>query len=111
MDRITGTLAGLGASTVTVTAATLLSELPRLEKAVVLAAAALAERAPVVLLDVADPLPEDEARALLVALDRLAPATTTVVLGTPGASALAFGAPARVTLAALAPSTKETVHV
>ncbi|MGN6502200.1 MAG: MMPL family transporter, partial [Pseudolysinimonas sp.] len=111
LDRITGTLSGLGAATVPVTADSLLSELPRLERAVVLAAAAFAERAPVVLLDVTDPLPEDEARALLVALDRLAPAATTVVLGTSGARALAFGAPARVTLTALPVATKEPADV
>lgn len=104
VSRIRGALSGLGPASVIVDEHTSLSDLPRLERAVVLAAAALAERAPVVLLDVADPLPEDEARALLVALDRLTPAATTVVLGTPGARALAFGAPARVTLATFATS-------
>jgi RND superfamily putative drug exporter len=98
LDRVTTALSGLDAATVRVTLDSRVAELPRLERAVALAAVALAERSPVVLLDVADPLPENDARALLVALDRLVPVTTTVVLGTPGSRHLAVGAPARVQL-------------
>ncbi len=58
--------------------------LPQLERATALAAVALCERTPVVMLDQLDPFanPDDEA-AFLVALTALAPATTTLVLGTP----------------------------
>jgi RND superfamily putative drug exporter len=61
-----------------------IDQLPQLPRAVALAAVALAEHTPVIMLDqldaFADPL--DEA-AFLRALDCLAPATTTIVLGTP----------------------------
>jgi RND superfamily putative drug exporter len=61
-----------------------IEQLPQLERAVALSAVALAEHTPVVMLDLldafADPREESE---FLVALDRLAPATTTIVLGTP----------------------------
>jgi RND superfamily putative drug exporter len=61
-----------------------LVELPQLERAVALASVALAERTPVVMLDQLDPFSEerDEA-AFFEAIRRLAPATTTVVVGTP----------------------------
>jgi RND superfamily putative drug exporter len=59
-------------------------QLPQLERAVALSAVALAEHTPVVMLDLLDAFadPHEEAE-FLVALDRLAPATTTIVLGTP----------------------------
>jgi putative drug exporter of the RND superfamily len=61
-----------------------IEQLPQLERAIALSAVALAEHTPVVMLDLldafADPREESE---FLVALDRLAPATTTIVLGTP----------------------------
>jgi RND superfamily putative drug exporter len=59
-------------------------QLPQLERAVALTAVALAEHTPVVMLDLLDAFanPADEAE-FLRALDRLAPATTTIVLGTP----------------------------
>ena len=61
-----------------------LMQLPQLERAVALAAVALAERTPVVMLDQLDPFanPDDEV-AFMAAIDTLAPATTTLVLGTP----------------------------
>jgi RND superfamily putative drug exporter len=61
-----------------------IEQLPQLERAVALSAVALAEHTPVVMLDLldafADPREESE---FLVALGRLAPVTTTIVLGTP----------------------------
>jgi putative drug exporter of the RND superfamily len=63
-----------------------IEQLPQLERAVALTAVALAEHTPVVMLDLLDAFadPADEAE-FLRALDRLAPATTTIVLGTPAA--------------------------
>ena len=59
-------------------------ELPQLERAVALAAVALAERTPVVMLDQLDSFASvpDEA-AFVTAVATLAPATTTVLIGTP----------------------------
>jgi RND superfamily putative drug exporter len=61
-----------------------IEQLPQLERAVALTAVALAEHTPVVMLDLLDAFADsaDEAQ-FLKALDRLAPATTTIVLGTP----------------------------
>ena len=61
-----------------------IEQLPQLQRAVALSAVALAEHTPVVMLDLLDAFadPGDEAEFLL-ALNRLAPATTTIVLGTP----------------------------
>ncbi len=61
-----------------------IEQLPQLERAVALTAVALAEHTPVVMLDLLDAFADttDEAK-FLKALDRLAPATTTIVLGTP----------------------------
>ena len=61
-----------------------IDHLPQLERALALAVVALAERAPIVLLDQLDSFadPRDEA-AFLAVLDQLAPPTTTIVLGTP----------------------------
>ncbi|MFM9876263.1 MAG: MMPL family transporter [Rhodoglobus sp.] len=74
----------LGAGRTEVRAGSTLVELPQLERAVALAAVALAERTPVVMLDQLDPFanPEDEA-AFMAAIHALAPATTTIVVGTP----------------------------
>jgi putative drug exporter of the RND superfamily len=59
-------------------------ELPQLQRAVALSAVALAEHTPVVMLDLLDAFADArEETAFLCALDRLAPATTTIVLGTP----------------------------
>jgi RND superfamily putative drug exporter len=58
-------------------------QLHQLPRAVALSAVALAEHTPVVMLDLMDAFadPREEAR-FLCALDQLAPATTTIVLGT-----------------------------
>jgi RND superfamily putative drug exporter len=74
----------LGTEATQVRADSTLMQLPQLERAVALAAVALAERTPVVMLDQLDPFanPEDEV-AFVAAIDTLAPATTTLVLGTP----------------------------
>lgn len=61
-----------------------LLELPQLERAVALAAIALAERTPVVMLDQLDAFASsDDEDAFLAAVHLLAPATTTVIVGTP----------------------------
>ena len=83
--RVTGALQGSGRQTVPVDASTRVESLPQLERAVALAAVALSERTPVVLLDALDPFADPlDARAFLLALDRLAPSATTVVVGMPG---------------------------
>jgi RND superfamily putative drug exporter len=84
-ERVNGALEGLGRRTVPVTAATSVERLPQLERALSMAAVALSERTPVVLLDALDPFADPlDAQAFLIALHRLAPATTTVVVGMPG---------------------------
>ena len=61
-----------------------LVELPQLERAVALATVALAERTPVVMLDQLDPLAGTEDDGMFASsISRLAPATTTIVIGTP----------------------------
>jgi RND superfamily putative drug exporter len=67
-----------------------IEQLPQLQRAVALTAVALAEHTPVVMLDLLDAFanPADEVE-FLRALDRLAPATTTIVLGTPVAPRVA----------------------
>ena len=70
--------------TVPVRAGSTLVELPQLERAVALAAVALSERTPVVMLDQLDSFASAEEEAVFVsAVSRLAPAHTTIVLGTP----------------------------
>ncbi len=83
--RVSGALEGLGRLTIPVDAGTHVERLPQLERAVSMAAVALSERTPVVLLDALDPFADPlDARAFLLALDRMAPATTTVIVGMPG---------------------------
>jgi RND superfamily putative drug exporter len=95
--RVSGALQGLGRSTVAVDAATHVERLPQLERAVAMAAVALSEGTPVVLLDALDSFADPrDARAFLLALDRLAPATTTVVVGMPGLHRVAEATPARI---------------
>ncbi|MDH6181618.1 RND superfamily putative drug exporter [Microbacteriaceae bacterium SG_E_30_P1] len=61
-----------------------LMELPQLERAVALAAVALAERTPVIMLDQLDSFASsDDEQDFIAALEALAPASTTIVLGTP----------------------------
>jgi len=74
----------LGAERVTVRASSTLVELPQLERSVALAAIALAERTPVVMLDQLDSFAStDDEQAFIEAVHLLAPATTTIVVGTP----------------------------
>lgn len=85
IDRVNSTLAQVtGRELTPVRSGSVLMELPQLERAVALAAVALSERTPVVMLDQLDSFAssEDEG-AFLAALHLLAPATTTVVVGTP----------------------------
>jgi len=73
-----------GRQTVPVSLHSTLVELPQLERAVALASVALAERTPVVMLDQLDSFAEsDDEAAFIGAVQRLAPATTTIVIGTP----------------------------
>jgi RND superfamily putative drug exporter len=80
LDRVNSVLAGYTPVSVTST----VEQLPQLQRAVALSAVALAEHTPVVMLDLLDAFadPRDKV-AFLAALDRLAPATTTIILGTP----------------------------
>ena len=74
----------LGEGRVTVRASTTLVELPQLERSVALAAIALAERTPVVMLDQLDSFSSTaDEQAFLEAVHLLAPATTTIVVGSP----------------------------
>jgi len=68
---------------VRVTAASTLESLPQFERAVALAAVALCERSPIAMLDQLDSFQERDELAFLAAIDALAPARTTVVIGTP----------------------------
>jgi len=74
----------LGDDATTVRVDSTLVALPQLERAVALASVALAERTPIVMLDQLDPFSSDEdERAYVSAVAKLAPATTTLVFGTP----------------------------
>ena len=82
--RVKDALAGLDRPTAEVTAETPVSSLPQLERAVAVAALALSERTPVVILDTLDSFSDAaDAADFLRVLDRLAPATTTLVVGSP----------------------------
>ena len=88
IDRVNSVIEAQSSRTpraaVTVSAASTLVELPQLERAVTLAALALSERTPLVMLDQLDAFAsaEDEA-AFLAAVSLLAPESTTLVIGTP----------------------------
>jgi RND superfamily putative drug exporter len=74
----------LGEGRATVRPESTLVELPQLERAVALASVALAERTPIVMLDQLDPfVSDDDETAFVAAVARLAPSTTTLVIGTP----------------------------
>ena len=74
----------LGEGRVIVRASSTLVELPQLERSVALAAVALAERTPVVMLDQLDSFAStDDEQSFIEAVHLLAPATTTIVVGTP----------------------------
>jgi RND superfamily putative drug exporter len=95
--RVSGALQGFERQTVPVDASTRMESLPQLERAVALTAVALSERTPVVLLDALDPFADPrDARAFLLALDRLAPSATTVVVGVPGLQHIAEATPPRI---------------
>ncbi|NYF11470.1 RND superfamily putative drug exporter [Leifsonia sp. AK011] len=73
-----------GREVVPVRASHTLLELPQLERAVALAAVALAENTPVVMLDQIDSFASsDDEQAFIDALQLLAPPETTIVIGTP----------------------------
>ncbi|QNO36972.1 MMPL family transporter [Protaetiibacter sp. SSC-01] len=79
--RIRDVIAASGSDAV-VGWSTTLASLPPVERGVATLGIALAERTPVVVLDSVDPLPGDDGgAAFLTAADRLAPASTTVVIG------------------------------
>ncbi len=81
IDRVNSVL---GDDRARVTPDSTLVELPQLERAVALASVALAERTPLVMLDQLDSFAnDDEETAFVSAVARLAPATTTLVIGTP----------------------------
>jgi RND superfamily putative drug exporter len=72
-----------GGST-SVRASSTLLELPQLERSIALAAVAFAERTPVVMLDQLDSFAStDDEKSFIEAVHQLAPATTTVVVGSP----------------------------
>jgi RND superfamily putative drug exporter len=83
LDRVNAVLGEHDAVSVRST----IEQLPQLQRAIALSAVALSEHTPVVMLDLLDAFadPRDEA-IFLAALDSLAPATTTIVLGQPNAS-------------------------
>jgi putative drug exporter of the RND superfamily len=85
LERVNSVLAQVTAATPTpVRAASRLIELPHLERAVALAAVALSEHTPVVVLDQVDTFAStDDEVAFLSAIHLLAPATTTLVVGSP----------------------------
>lgn len=81
VHRSTGSTTGRAAE---VRASSTLVELPQLERSVALAAVALAERTPIIMLDQLDSFAStDDESAFLSALHLLAPATTTIVVGSP----------------------------
>jgi RND superfamily putative drug exporter len=82
--RTNTALAAVTTDAVVLTGDTIVSQLPQRERAVTLAAIALAEGTPVVMLDQLDTFAlADDETAYIRAVSRLAPATTTIVLGTP----------------------------
>ncbi|MCU1412558.1 MAG: family transporter [Rhodoglobus sp.] len=81
LDRVNSVL---GDGRMPVRTSSTLVELPQLERAVALASVALAERTPIVMLDQLDSFASDEEEtAFVTAVARLAPASTTLVIGTP----------------------------
>lgn len=82
--RANHALAAVTTDAVTLTGDTVVTRLPQRERAVALAAVALAEGTPVVMLDQIDTfaVAADET-AYIRAVSRLAPPTTTIIIGTP----------------------------
>jgi putative drug exporter of the RND superfamily len=84
LERVNSVLAQVSTGSTTVRASSTLVELPQLERSVALAAVALAERTPVVMLDQLDSFSStDDEQSFFEAVHLLAPATTTIVVGTP----------------------------
>ena len=84
LERINSVLQQVMPSSTRVVARSTLVELPQLERSVALAAIALAERTPVVMLDQLDSFSTtDDEQAFFEAVHLLAPATTTIVVGSP----------------------------
>jgi putative drug exporter of the RND superfamily len=85
LERVNSVLEQVTNATPTpVRAASRLIELPHLERAVALAAVALSEHTPIVVLDQVDTFAStDDEAAFLAAIHLLAPATTTLVVGSP----------------------------
>ncbi|MEP6480363.1 MAG: MMPL family transporter, partial [Rhodoglobus sp.] len=84
LARVNSVLQATGRATAVVGMESTLVELPQLERAVALTSVALAERTPIVMLDQLDPFASDaDEAAFIAAIRALAPATTTVVIGTP----------------------------
>jgi RND superfamily putative drug exporter len=93
LGRVNSVLAHSSARELTtVTPSSTLLGLPQLERAVALAAVALAERTPIVMLDQIDSFasPDDEA-VFIAAVRHLAPASTTIIIGTPEPARLRRG--------------------
>ncbi|MBC7725522.1 MAG: MMPL family transporter [Burkholderiaceae bacterium] len=90
VDRVREVLAEVAPRDHTpITTRTRISELPQLERAVALSVVALCERTPVVMLDQVDPFArDDDAAAFLSAVSRLAPAGTTIFVGSPDAATM-----------------------
>lgn len=93
LDRVNSVLAHSSSRELTtVTPASTLLQLPQLERAVALAAVALAERTPIVMLDQLDSFASSEDEAVFIAAVRhLAPASTTLIIGTPEPARLRQG--------------------
>jgi putative drug exporter of the RND superfamily len=84
LERVNSVLGQVSTGSASVRASSTLVELPQLERSVALAAVALAERTPVVMLDQLDSFATtDDEQSFIEAVHLLAPATTTVVIGTP----------------------------
>jgi len=83
LERINSVIRQVGGE-VYVTAQSSIVELPQRERAIALAAVALAERTPVVMLDQLDAFAtSDDQDAFIRALDLLSHSSTTIVIGTP----------------------------
>ena len=96
VDRVGATLAEIAPGTIPPSPASRIARLPQLERAVVLAAIALSEDTPIVILDLAEPFASvNEESAFLDSVASLARSSTTVVIGSPGARLLGTGFTAR----------------
>ena len=84
VDRINTVLVELAPGAVQVTVNSTMQQLPQRERAIALAAVALAEQSPVVILDLLDSFAQpDEESVFIGAVCRLAPESTTLLVFTP----------------------------